>query len=99
MMPNHSPPPGQYPIGVALVSGPRIVTPTLPSSRLTTNSQRLTAIERNGSAPSLWLRQTRSTKGESDALSSSKIIILLLPPDEENTDDPSPSPLTCIRFL
>lgn len=75
MMPNHSPPPGQSPICVALVSGPRIVTLSLPCSLLTTSSQRLAAIERNGCAPSLWERQTRSTKGESDALSSSKIII------------------------
>src|SRR6266849_9269861 len=32
-------------------------------------------MERKGAAPSLWQRQTRSTKGESDGLSSSKIII------------------------
>jgi hypothetical protein len=48
---------------------------TLPPSLLTTSSQRLAAIERKGAAPSLWQRQTRSTKGESDGLSSSKIII------------------------
>src|SRR5579859_7811643 len=75
MMPNHSPPPGQSPICVALVSGPRIVTVILPCSLLTTSSQRLAAMERNGCAPSLWQRQIRSTKGESDGLSSSKIII------------------------
>jgi len=32
-------------------------------------------MERKGAAPSLWQRQTLSTKGESDGLSSSKIII------------------------
>src|SRR5260370_34859513 len=57
--------------------------PTLFRSLLTTNSQWFTAIERNGLPPSLWLRQTRSTKGESDALSSSTIIMLVLPSDME----------------
>src|SRR5260221_5113926 len=32
-------------------------------------------MERKGATPSLWQRQTLSTKGESDGLSSSKIII------------------------
>jgi len=32
-------------------------------------------MERKGAAPSLWQRQTLSTKGESDGLSSSKLII------------------------
>src|SRR2546421_7202824 len=32
-------------------------------------------MERKGAAPSLWQRQTLSTKGESDGLFSSKIII------------------------
>src|SRR6266536_4096037 len=32
-------------------------------------------MERKGAVPSLWQRQTLSTKGESDGLSSSKIII------------------------
>src|SRR5260221_347919 len=83
---NHSPPPGQSPICVAFVSGPRIVTLISPSNLLTTSSQRLAAMERNGSAPSLCERQTRSTKGESDGLSSSKIIILC------------PLELTCSQF-
>src|SRR6266849_6548605 len=74
-MPSHSPSPGQSPSGVALVSGPRTVMVTLPRSLLTTSSQRLAAMERKGAAPSLWQRQTLSTKGESDGLSSSKIII------------------------
>jgi hypothetical protein len=39
----------------------------------------LTAMERNGAVPSLWLRQIRSTKGESDGLSSSMKIMSLLP--------------------
>ncbi len=41
----------------------------------TTSSQRLAEMERKGAAPWLRQRQTRSTKGESDALSWSKIII------------------------
>jgi hypothetical protein len=60
---------------VARVSGPRTATVTLPPSLLTTSSQRLAAMERKGAAPSLWQRQTLSTKGESDGLSSSKKII------------------------
>src|SRR5258708_19510225 len=74
-MPSHSPSPGQSPSGVALVSGPRTVMVTLPWSLVTTSSQRLAAMERKGAAPSLWQRQTLSTRGESDGLSSSKIII------------------------
>src|SRR5438477_619341 len=82
-MPTHSPSAGAFPIGVALVSGPRSVMVTLPWSLLITSSQWFTAIERNALSPSLWLRQIRSTKGESDALSSSMIIMLLLPSDKE----------------
>src|SRR5437868_13309834 len=74
-MPSHSPSPGQSPSGVALVSGPRTVMVTLPPSLLTTSSQRLAAMERKGVAPSLWQRQTLSTKGESDGTSSSTTII------------------------
>jgi hypothetical protein len=47
----------------------------LPQILPPTTSQRLEEGEKNGAAPSLWQRQTRSTKGESDGLSSSKIII------------------------
>ena len=57
----------------------RQVLRILPCSLVTTSSQRLTAIERNGTVPSLWLRQIRSTKGESDGLSSSMKIMSLLP--------------------
>lgn len=62
-------------MGVALVSGPRNVTVTMPWSLLTTSSQLVAAIERKGAVPSLWQRQTCSTKGESDGLPSSKKII------------------------
>ena len=52
-MPSHFPSAGQSPSGVALVSGPRTVRVIRPLSLVTTSSQRLSAIERNGSVPSL----------------------------------------------
>src|SRR5579885_2788197 len=86
-MPSHSPSGGIFPAGEALVSGPRSVIVTLHWSLLTTSSQWFTAIERNGLAPSLCLRQTRSTKGESDALSSSMISMPVLPLDKDSSEN------------
>jgi hypothetical protein len=80
-MPSHSPSSGQS-TGVALVSGPRTVRLILPCSLVTTSSERLSAIERKVLAPSLWQRHTRSTKGESDILCSSKKIMFLPPIDQ-----------------
>src|SRR5262252_2401957 len=68
-MPTHSPPAG-HERDVAFVSGPRTVSNVPPKPFVTTISQWLIAIERNGPALSLCACQTRSMNGESDDLSS-----------------------------
>src|SRR5262245_30109330 len=68
-MPTHSPPAG-HERDVAFDSGPRTVSNVPPNPFVTTISQWLIAIERNGPALSLCACQTRSMNGESDDLSS-----------------------------
>src|ERR1044071_3682181 len=83
-MPSHSPSAEQW-SGVALVSGPRTVRNVLPFCLVTTISQWLAATERNEPARSLCARQTLSTKGESDGLSS-KVKSMHLPPGSSCCD-------------
>src|SRR5947209_20443668 len=73
-MPNHSPSEGLSPRGVALVSGPRTVIVILPCSLVTTSSQRLTAIERNGAVPSI----ARSEEHTSELQSRQYLVCRLL---------------------
>src|SRR5436190_14307748 len=68
-MPSHSPPAGQS-AWEDLVSGPRNVMKVLSRRRETAISKLLEATERKLPARSLRLRQTFSTKGEWDGLSS-----------------------------
>jgi len=68
----HAPSAGQS-RGVAAVSGPRRVRKFFPPSRVTTISKLFAATERKVSARSLWQRQTFSTKGWSDPLTSKRM--------------------------
>ena len=68
-MPSQSPSAG-HSAGVAFVSGPRTVRKVLPLWRVTAISTLLAATDRKTPAERLWLRQTRSTNGESDRRSS-----------------------------
>jgi hypothetical protein len=74
-MQSHSPSAGQSRV-VAIVSGPRNVRNVLPLYRVTAISKWLAATERNFPPRLLWQRQTLSTKGESESLSSKKINVL-----------------------
>jgi hypothetical protein len=71
-MQNHSPSAGQSRL-VAFVSGPRNVRKVFPLRRVTAISKWLAATERNFPPCSLWQRQTLSTKGEYESLSSKKM--------------------------
>src|ERR1700748_944791 len=67
-----SPSAGQS-IVVAVVSGPRRVKKLFPRNRVIAISKLFAATERNLSARSLWQRQTLSTNGWSEALSSNRM--------------------------
>ena len=71
-MQTHSPSAGQS-IVVAVVSGPRRVKKLFPRNRVIAISKLFAATERNLSARSLWQRQTLSTNGWSEALSSNRM--------------------------